>query len=165
MNKMWGPYLNNDGRYYVFIVNENNEYQKGMAYARYLVEQYIGYELSKGLEVDHIDRNKINDVLENLSVKEKSLHLLEDHKLVRKIKCNCVYCGKELERKAKDLRSKFTLGIAGPFCRSCSGKYGNDLRKGLIERFPPQSYVESEYYYIEKDVTMNVIRQKQLGLI
>jgi hypothetical protein len=149
---IYGPYTNNENRRFVIIINNLDKTRKSLAYAKYLMELHLSRYLSSEETVDHIDRDKTNDVLSNLRVIDKSTHLKEDLKHVKPITVICIgeNCNKELTRQAKDIRGNSKKGNAGPFCKSCASKYGDKLRKGLVDKLPPQSSVESEYYYLDK---------------
>lgn len=149
-----GPYTNGDGRRYVRYVYRNSKKQKLTLYSRYLMEQKLGRYLDGDETVDHIDRNKNNDSIENLQILSSKEHFALDVKRVKDIELKCVWCSKKVIRAASDLSSKHKQGMSGPFCsNSCSGKYGSDIQNERTNRLPPQPNVpieEREYYYLDK---------------
>ena len=66
-------YKQKDGRKFIVYKGEDNKYHS-KAYARYLMEQHLGRKLTNEEEVHHKDHNKMNDVIENLEVKNKTIH-------------------------------------------------------------------------------------------
>lgn len=117
----------------------------------YLIEQNLGRELINDESVDHIDRNKLNDSLDNLRVISLKQNILDDIKRVKPIQIICIRCGTASFKKARDIKHNAKLGKAGPFCsRSCCGKYGAEIQNGREEKLDAQPTVISEYFYIEK---------------
>jgi hypothetical protein len=150
---IYGPYTNNENRRFVVIIDNITKSRKTLAYAKYLMELHLNRYLTKDETVDHIDRDKTNDVIENLQIIDKSTHTKLDIKRVKKIIQTCITCGIELVRSPRDVRGNAKKGKAGPFCRSCSGKYGSNIQKGLADKLPTQPSVKSEYYYLDKTIS------------
>lgn len=62
--KVYGPYISkSNGRRFVSIVDDNGGRQLKW-YSRYLWELHKG-PIPKGMEVDHIDEDYLNDRIEN----------------------------------------------------------------------------------------------------
>ena len=58
---------NKEPRRVCLLVREDNS-RTSMSYARYLMSCHLGRYLSSEEHVDHIDNNKLNDVIENLQI-------------------------------------------------------------------------------------------------
>lgn len=94
-----------------------------ISYARYLKSVEVGYILGKDVEVDHIDKDKTNDVLSNLQIltveehKEKSS--IEKSTGLACVELVCSYCNKNFMREVRNTRKKYNK----TFCsRICMGK-------------------------------------------
>jgi hypothetical protein len=59
----------------------NKAYQRGVAYARFLMEQKLGRKLKRSEEVDHKDENPLNDKLSNLQVLTQAQNTSKSHRL------------------------------------------------------------------------------------
>ena len=118
------------------------------------MEQKLGRELDPETEtVDHIDRDKTNNNIENLCIKPRPLHAAEDALRVRRVKIKCVRCGKTAYRNGRYIDHNAKQGKAGPFCsRYCSGKYGAEVQKDEQSRLcpQPQCQINNRKYY-QKD--------------
>lgn len=149
--KVWGPYFDKGtNRRYVLILKENRirEYKN---YARYLMEEYLGKKLKYNETVDHINRDKLDDRLENLRVVSRSQHTYDDVKRAKDILCQCVICEKKFLRKGRDIKRAAKKKWAGPFCsRVCMGKYGMQRKYQNIKPLPPQTEIPYCYYQNEK---------------
>ena len=149
--KVNGPYLNRtQNRKFVQYVYADKR-KRVITYAKYLMEQLLKRELSSEEEVDHIDRNKLNDVIENLQILNKNIHIILDAKRAKLVEIECVRCHKKCMKKTSSLRSNSKSGYAGPFCgKKCTGEYGADIKYSVLIKLPIQPSVESEYYYLDK---------------
>lgn len=79
--------IRNKPRRFITLRHSTGKY-KQIPYAKYLMEQHLGYELPKGQEVDHKDENCMNDVLSNLQVLTKPVHTAKTNRnRIRKKKC------------------------------------------------------------------------------
>ena len=120
----------------------------------YKITDYIIGRQAALTEIISIDRNKNNDVIENLQILKFSEHIQLDSKRVKKIEIKCVWCDNKVIRSPNDLSSKAKQGIAGPFCSNiCSGKYASDIQNERTNKLPPQPNIpieEREYYYLDK---------------
>lgn len=119
------------------------------------MEMKLGRLLNLSSEtVDHINRDKTDDRIENLRIIDSSSHARDDKLRVEKYEITCAWCGERALKEARNLSSNSRQGKAGPFCnRSCAGKYGKSVQMGL-EKLPAQSEVEiskRSYYYINKN--------------
>ena len=146
--------IRKDGRHCVYYKFPNGKF-KSAQYARYLMENYLQKYLDTDECVDHIDRDKTNDSLENLRVVPRRQSTMEDLKYVQAIAITCVYCGKQALKAARQLNHSAKQNKAGPFCsKSCVGKYGSSVQNEHIKPFPAQLEVPIEkrtYLYADKD--------------
>lgn len=144
---IYGPYMRSNGRKYIVLYKDGKT--TSMSYPKYLVEIHLGRHLEKKETVDHFDRDKNNDQIENLVVRDRSDHAALDARRVLAKTAICVYCGKEFViegKRVKDRRPRY----AGPFCsKNCVGKYGAERRFrkiNCLENTP----VNKEYFQLEK---------------
>ena len=144
-----GPYTRKDGRKYLKIWYSNGK-QTTMSYPKYLMEQHLGRKLLPDETVDHINRDFTDDRIENLRIVSRSQHGEDDAKRVKPVEVHCIWCNEKFYRIGSQIRHNSDSGHAGPFCKSCAGKYGKQLQMGLIKKLTPQPSVESEYYYKDK---------------
>lgn len=119
-------YKQKDGRRFIVYKGEDNKYHS-KAYARYLMEQHLGRKLTNEEEVHHKDHNKMNDVIENLEVKNKTAHRRE-HNIKPIIIEHCYICGSNIivdsRKRANHYRSK-NKNPDKWFCsKHCSGIFG-----------------------------------------
>jgi len=151
--KVYGPYRRkSDGREIV-IVKDDNGNSRTVSYPKWIMEQHLGRVLCPDDEtIDHIDRNHDNNDISNLRLMPRSEHSKDDTRRVKMVEFDCSMCGKKFERSPRLVRDKSKKGRTGIFCsRQCAGRYSRQLQLGLIDRFPVQPYLESEYYRNIKD--------------
>lgn len=113
---MMNIYKQKDGRRFIVYKGSDNKYHS-KSYARYLMEQYLGRELTDREEVHHKDHNKTNDVIENLEVKDKTVHRKEHFKKVSTIE-HCYICKKKkslliVEEEQTIIAQKIKIQING----------------------------------------------------
>lgn len=123
-------YKQKDGRKFIVYKGNDNKYHS-KSYARYLMEQYLGRELTKEEEVHHKDHNKTNDIIDNLEVKNKTLHRRE-HNLKPIIIEHCYICGNEIivdsKKRGNHYRSK-NKNQDKWFCsKKCSGIFSMKIK-------------------------------------
>jgi hypothetical protein len=153
-SKVYGPYGNgNQDRRIVIIIDDAGN-RRTVSYPKYLVEQNLGRPLHPDLEtIDHINRDKTDNDINNLRIMPRDEHSRSDTRRVKLVKFKCSLCEKDFERSPRLVRDKSKKGKSGVFCsRQCAGRYARQLQLGLIEKFPVQPYIESEYYRNTKDV-------------
>lgn len=119
-------YKQKDGRKFIVYKGEDNKYHS-KAYARYLMEQHLGRKLTNEEEVHHKDHNKMNDVIENLEVKNKTIHRRE-HNIKPIIIEHCYICGSDVIVDSKKRANHYRSKNKNPdkwFCsKHCSGIFG-----------------------------------------
>ena len=119
-------YKQKDGRKFIVYKGEDNKYHS-KAYARYLMEQHLGRKLTNEEEVHHKDHNKMNDVIENLEVKNKTIHRRE-HNIKPIIIEHCYICGSDIIVDSKKRANHYRSKNKNPdkwFCsKHCSGIFG-----------------------------------------
>lgn len=150
--KVTGPYLNKkQGRKFATLFDTPSNRRTQKTYAKYLMEIYLQRELLPEETVDHIDRNSLNDVIENLRIISQSEHAKQDNVRVKSVNFICPICHANFKSFARKARSQRNQGFAGPFCSaSCLGKYGKQVQD-TGQKLPIQEYIESEYYYPDKN--------------
>lgn len=149
--KVNGPYLNKtQNRNFVRYLYPNGT-KRVITYAKYLMEQNLKRELLNSETVDHKDRNKLNDVIENLQILDLVTHSKLDSKRAKLIEIVCVWCSSKIFRKPNVLRRSSKLKKSGPFCsKKCSGEYGAEIQNNRQEKLPIQKPIQSTYYYNDK---------------
>ena len=119
-------YKQKDGRKFIVYKGEDNKYHS-KAYARYLMEQHLGRKLTNEEEVHHKDHNKMNDVIENLEVKNKTAHRRE-HNIKPVIIEHCYVCGSDIIVDSRKRANHYRGKNKNPdkwFCsKHCSGIFG-----------------------------------------
>ena len=119
-------YKQKDGRKFIVYKGEDNKYHS-KAYARYLMEQHLGRKLTNEEEVHHKDHNKMNDVIENLEVENKTIHRRE-HNIKSIIIEHCYICGSDIIVDSKKRANHYRSKNKNPdkwFCsKHCSGIFG-----------------------------------------
>ena len=119
-------YKQKDGRKFIVYKGEDNKYHS-KAYARYLMEQHLGRKLTNEEEVHHKDHNKMNDIIENLEVKNKTIHRRE-HNIKPIIIEHCYICGSDIIVDSKKRANHYRSKNKNPdkwFCsKHCSGIFG-----------------------------------------
>jgi len=150
--RIYGPYLQSDGRYFIQIIFPDGR-RKSTAYARYLVEIDQNRYLEGSETVHHIDRNKTNDVLDNLKIIDRIKHVILDHKRIKDQIFICQVCkkhfiltGSQIGKLINNRKRKNNLLKRGPFCsRKCRGYASHYPDKYETLR------VEAEYFYLENN--------------
>lgn len=130
--KVYGPYISkSNGRRFVSIVDDNGGRQLKW-YSRYLWELHKG-PIPKGMEVDHIDEDYLNDRIENyqLLTPLENIEKSARHRgvLAEQYEGICPECGTAFTQSARNVRANRKKGFGGPYCsRSCSGRVNQRKR-------------------------------------
>lgn len=139
--KVYGPYLRKDGRLVLVLYDGVKRVTKQAS--RIIMEVYLGRVLDPTETVDHIDRNPLNNKIENLQVLSRSSHASLDAIRVKVEKVKCLYCDSIFEPTRAQRNTK---NNAGPFCsRKCSGLYGSDVQNNKIQK-ASRSVISKQYY-------------------
>lgn len=118
------------GRKCVYLSTSGRSSWK-MTVARYKMCVYLGFILSKGMEVDHIDEDRTNDSLSNLQVLSRcdNSRKAAAHKGRAYVELRCPWCSKTFIRE----RRQTFLGVKGrkfTTCgRSCGGRLAHFSRQ------------------------------------
>jgi hypothetical protein len=153
-SRVYGPYGNgNQDRQIVIIIDDAGN-RRTVSYPKYLVEQNLGRPLHPDLEtIDHINRDKTDNDINNLRIMPRDEHSRSDTRRVKLVSFDCAMCNKKFERSPRLVRDKSKKGRGGPFCsRQCAGRYARKVQLKLLDRLPPQPFLQSEYYRNTKDV-------------
>ena len=118
---LYGPVFHkNEGRYYAHLKHRTivNKWKLRL-YSRYLMCVHLGRELSTSEEVDHIDKNKLNDNIENLQILDKRSHRKKDRRGITMVSLECAECLKPFKRmKRKVFKGSLNKHFCSPSCRS-----------------------------------------------
>lgn len=77
----------------VATLRKNDGTMTSMSYAKYLYTSYHNCFVDNGLQVDHINGNKMDDRIENLQTISREYNLIKDKLHQEKIECICPVCG------------------------------------------------------------------------
>lgn len=101
----------------IVILYKNNKTTKTISYARYLYTSFYKTDLSKDIDVDHINGNKLDDRIENLQSISKKYNIQKDHKKKECVLLTCPICGIEFLFEKRNLSTH-----PNPCCsRKCGG--------------------------------------------
>lgn len=147
-DKIYGPYTRKENGRQLVIVVYNNGGRRTVSFPKYIMEQHLQRKLNPDTEtIDHIDYDFNNNDLNNLRIVPRDEHSADDTRRVKNVKFKCAWCDKEFERSPRLVRDKSKKNKSGVFCsRCCAGRYSRRVQLGLIDKFPVQPYIESEYY-------------------
>lgn len=121
--KIYGPYIRKDGRSHICIIKEDGTRQT-KSYPRYILEQYLGRELSTDETVDHINNDYTDNRIENLQILPLTDNIQKQHKLNprKQITFKCPICNKEITKWENYIKGNWKKGRSGPYCsRKCAG--------------------------------------------
>ncbi len=156
--RTFGPYLNRATNRKIIIEVAPDGTRKTTSYPKWLLSKHLGYDL-KDMTVDHLDRDKTNDDINNLRAIPRADHSALDTRRVVLIKLKCSLCNKKFERSPRLIRDKAKKGVRGQFCsRQCAGAYSRKLQLGQIKKFPKQKHIDSTYYRNKKEADLKIDR-------
>lgn len=142
--KIYGPYLRKDGRKHVIRISFGPDGKetgrRTQSYPRYLIEQSSNLNIPDDLTVDHINRDKTDDRINNYRLLPLKEHLRDDAVYRRSPSALCKGCGKafELSRHQTSERAK---NLPGPFCsRSCASRKSNATSLSVETRPLPEYF-------------------------
>lgn len=122
---------NKEPRNLVLLVRSDNT-KTTVSYARYLMSVKLNRFLEKEEVVDHIDNNKLNDVIENLQIitsKENAIKsVIHLNKQSINIEIECPVCGTKTFKKRKNVLHKIKKGTKPTCSRKCGGVYSKKQR-------------------------------------
>ena len=96
---------------------------------RYLMECKLGRQLVPGEIVHHINGDRLDNSLSNLSLESRARHTAIHHKPPEMMKLVCSLCGKEFSRLAQIVRSARKRGRRNFYCGYvCAGHNANKNR-------------------------------------
>jgi len=123
---------NKEPRRVVVLVKKDGS-KTSMSYARYLMCCHLNRLLDKKEHVDHIDGDKLNDVIENLQIlsqRENNIKKVIQNKLTRRmVKLLCPSCKQEFTRPLNSTHLQKGGGFS-TCSRTCKN---NILRAGLTK--------------------------------
>lgn len=129
--KVYGPYTRKDNRKHVCIVYSDGS-KKTKSYAKYLLEQQLGRELTEDETADHINNDPSDDRIENLQVLSRSDNIAKAAALLpgrQMYTFTCLECGKQATKYLNYVLNNTRMGKRGPFCsRRCAGISNGRLR-------------------------------------
>jgi hypothetical protein len=123
-NKDWKDgyiVINKEPRRHVILFNSIKD-RSTISYARYLMSVKLGRYLKQEEIVDHIDDNKLNDIIENLQILTKKENCLKSSKGLTLIELICPVCEKHFTIEKRQCWGKNRIRTCS---RSCGGKYGH----------------------------------------
>lgn len=125
--KIYGPYIRKDGRSHICITHDDGRKQT-KSYPRYIIEQYLGRELTTDETVDHINNDFTDNRIENLQIltrKENSTKEMIRPERARKLYTFiCPNCNKEATKWESNVKHNLKNGKSGPYCsRKCAGQF------------------------------------------
>ena len=130
--RLYGPtFHKEENRRYVFLVEPVTQKRTTLSYARYLMSVHLGRLLDEDEHVDHVDNDRLNDVIENLQVltPEENLKKQAAHKGIKTAVLKCPHCCKEFEKRLNQTHLGGKPGTSTACSRCCSGSFSVALKK------------------------------------
>lgn len=148
--KLYGPYLNKkDNRLRVILVNNLDKTKKTVSYPKYLMEIHLNRYLLDNETIDHIDKNPLNNSIENLQVLDRKIHSILDIARNEDVITKCKYCNEDFIIKGNTLhnRNRKDKSQSGYFCsKSCTGKYGKEIQLKRIKVTKEEKIISKKYH-------------------
>ena len=117
--------INKEPRRVVTLVGKDGS-KSSTSYARYLMACHLGRYLKNDEHVDHIDNDKLNDVVDNLQIlssQENNRKRLEHYDIKKNYKTlTCPICEKEFTREVRKVNFKLKQCKSPTCSRRCGGK-------------------------------------------
>lgn len=150
---VYGPYSNktNNGRQHIILTNnsfrhKDKRYKKTVSYPKIIYELFINKRLNENETIDHIDKNFLNNEIDNLQVLERQEHSRLDAKRRKPIFYNCDWCGKHFQLTVHQLRKN----AINKFCsKSCVGKHGTEIQYKRLIKNTHKKEIKVEYYTLK----------------
>ena len=145
--QVYGPYTRKDGRKHLILYEPSSKHRKTISFPNAIMEVYLGHKLAEDDTVDHIDRDKTNDIISNLQVIARKTHVSLDAIRRHSLFSTCPICKAEFELTRDQLNKRSNI-FAGPFCsKTCAGKYGKSIQLSKIEPLPRITNSSDVTYY------------------
>ncbi len=114
----------------VVLLVRNNGTKTSTSYARYLMSCHLKRYLLPTEHVDHIDNNKLNDIVENLQIlsqaeNNKKCLIANNIRLADPILITCPVCNKKIYKPARNVKYKIKQGKKPCCSRKCGGTYSH----------------------------------------
>lgn len=108
--------INKEPRRVATLLHENQKLTS-MSYAKYLYTSYYKVDIQEGIEIDHINGDRMDDRIENLQAISAEYNRKKDHQIKEMVELICPVC------KSKFLYEKRNLSShPNPCCsRKCGG--------------------------------------------
>lgn len=121
-----GPYVNNEGRRIIFVINPKTNKRQCISYARYLMAEHLGELIDDDMTVDHINNNCLDDRIENFQLLSRIDNARKSIKPEEMYYFDCPICKKPTFRPMSQVKHNWKNGKQGPYCsRRCAGKVHN----------------------------------------
>ena len=127
--------INSEPRRVVLLVR-NDGTKTSTSYARYLMSSHLGRYLNKDEHVDHIDNDKMNDVIENLQILTQKENNAKGRSRTY-IELQCPICNKMFSREKRQITHKLKNGKTPTCSRRCGGIQSHKTKNSPVS---PQAY-------------------------
>lgn len=152
-----GIYINNHksskecsyGRRYVKLVKPGTDIQYTMYLATALMAVHLNRVLQEDETVDHVNRNKTDDRIENLRILPRTSHSADDAVRVEITPVNCPVCNRVFRMTGKQLA--YNKASKSPVCCTpkCTKKLQEIRRTNRTDKLYPQT-IDYRYYVLNK---------------
>ena len=118
--RVYGPYLNKDGRMKVIIYTRHDHPYRSLNLSRHLMEQRLGRMLTRTEIVHHINGDLTDDTIDNLEVLSTKEHRATTSQQSKWVNLVCPVCDKEFSRTTRRLRYGEKMGHRPCCSRECA---------------------------------------------